>query len=279
MDTYKKLAEHLDNLPGGFAPSDTGVELRLLKRLFTPEEAELSVHLTLEREEASAIANRAGISIDEAEQRLNAMARKGLIFSIEAEGRSALYQAVPWIIGIYEFQVNKLDKAFVEESCLYFGEWADYYVRNGLGRYIDRDNLLDILAEADKSNLVLQPNNSKEISLLCLCCGCCCGGLLRLKQHPKPSEAIASSFIATATPETCDGCETCLDRCQMEALTLENEQVVLNSHRCIGCGLCVSTCPTSTLSLKRKSVSKHVPLNMATTWKELSLARAGKQQG
>jgi ferredoxin len=352
-DTYKKLAEHLDNLPGGFTPSHTGVELRLLKRLFTPEEAELSVHLTLEREEAGAIANRAGISIDEAEQRLKTMARKGLIFSIEAEGSSALYQAVPWIIGIYEFQVNKLDKEFVEdlneyrntmrkdprpqplpqmrtipvgqsidnnlqvlpyeraeelvkahekyavapcicrrkaklmgsgceapeETCLYFGEWADYYVRNGLGRYIERDNLLDILAEADKSNLVLQPNNSKEISLLCLCCGCCCGGLLRLKQHPKPSEAIASSFIAAATPETCDGCGTCLDRCQMEALTLEDEQVVLDSDRCIGCGLCVSTCPTSSLSLKRKSVSKHVPLNMATTWKELSLARAGKQQG
>ncbi len=352
MEAYKKLAEHLDNLPGGFAPSETGAELRLLKRLFTPEEAELSVHLSLEREEAGTIANRAGISIDEAEQRLKAMARKGLIFSREDEGRPALYQAVPWIIGIYEFQVNKLDKAFVEdlneyrktkrkdprpqplpqmrtipvgqsvdsnlevlpyeraeelvkahdkyavapcicrreaklmgsgceapeESCLYFGEWADYYVRNGLGRYIDRDNLVDILAKADKSNLVLQPNNSKEISLLCLCCGCCCGGLLRLKKHPKPSEAIASSFIAAATPETCDGCETCVDRCQMEALTLEYERVALNSDRCIGCGLCVSTCPTSSLILKRKSVSKRVPLNIATTWKELSLARAQKQQ-
>ena len=43
MDIYQKLANHLDNLPGGFAPSDTGAELRLLKRLFTPEEAELSV--------------------------------------------------------------------------------------------------------------------------------------------------------------------------------------------------------------------------------------------
>ncbi len=352
MDAYKKLADHLDNLPGGFAPSDTGVELRLLKRLFTPEEAELSVHLTLDREEASTIANRAGISIDEAEQRLKAMAGKGLIFSTEAEDSSALYQAVPWIVGIYEFQVNKLDKEFVEdlneykstmrkdprpqplpqmrtipvgqsiegnlevlpyeraeelvkahekyavapcicrrraklmgseceapeESCLIFGEWADYYVRNGQGRYVDRDNILDILAKADKSNLVLQPSNSKEISFLCTCCGCCCGVLLRLKQHPKPSEVVASPFIAKATSENCDGCGSCLDRCQMEALTLEDDQVVLNSDRCIGCGLCVSTCPMDSLILKRKSVSKHVPLNIETTWKEISLARAKKQQ-
>jgi len=63
----------------------------------------------------------------------------------------------------------------------------------------------------------------------------------------------------------------------MDALTLEDEQVVLNSDRCIGCGLCVSTCPTESLILKRKSVSKHVPQNLETTWKEISLARAEKQ--
>jgi len=49
-DAYENLAQHLDKLPGGFPPSDSGVEFRLLKRLFTPEEAELAVHLTLDRE-------------------------------------------------------------------------------------------------------------------------------------------------------------------------------------------------------------------------------------
>ena len=37
--SYRKLAQHLDRLPGGFAPSATGAELRLLRRLFTPQEA------------------------------------------------------------------------------------------------------------------------------------------------------------------------------------------------------------------------------------------------
>jgi hypothetical protein len=38
-DVYLKLAKHLDNLPAGFPATDSGVELRILKRLFTPQEA------------------------------------------------------------------------------------------------------------------------------------------------------------------------------------------------------------------------------------------------
>jgi DNA-binding MarR family transcriptional regulator len=84
-DVYEKLAQHLDKLPGGFPPSPNGVELRLLKRLFTHEEAKLAVHLTLNREEAGVIADRAGMDLGEAKRRLRKMARKGLIFSIESE--------------------------------------------------------------------------------------------------------------------------------------------------------------------------------------------------
>ena len=67
-----KLIEHLDRLPGGFAPSETGAELRLLARLFTPQEAELATHLTLDREGVRAIAARAGLAADEAARRLAA---------------------------------------------------------------------------------------------------------------------------------------------------------------------------------------------------------------
>ena len=41
MECYAKLARHLDSLPGGYPSTDSGVELRMLGRLFTPEEAEL----------------------------------------------------------------------------------------------------------------------------------------------------------------------------------------------------------------------------------------------
>ncbi|MFC1975441.1 ATP-binding protein [Chloroflexota bacterium] len=348
--SYRKLAKHLDQLPGGFAPSDTGAELRLLQRLFTPQEAELATHLTLEREEAQVIAERAGLPLAEAKLRLGEMAHKGLIFSIQSEGGPALYQAVPFVVGIYEFQVNNLSEGLLqdladywstmkprprtqtipqmrtipvgqsiepylealpyeqvdelvkandrfavapcicrrharmagggcdapEESCLVFGEFADYYVRSGRGRSLDRSEVMEILTRADAANLVLQPTNSRAIGAICCCCGCCCGILGELQRHPKPSEIVASSFIARLEPEICQGCWDCLERCQMQALAEEGDRVTLNTDRCIGCGLCVSTCPDGALTLVRKPDSERLqtPVTMDVTWRIIAQAQA-----
>ncbi|MBZ5496385.1 MAG: 4Fe-4S binding protein [Acidobacteriia bacterium] len=114
-DVYQKLAGHLDNLPGGFPPTESGVELRILRRLFTPEEAELAVHVSLIPEEAGVISRRARIGRAEAEQRLAGMARKGLIIGLCPEAKPALYMAAQFVIGIWEFHVNSLDPELVRE--------------------------------------------------------------------------------------------------------------------------------------------------------------------
>ena len=36
-DVYKNLAKHLDNLPTGYPSTESGVELRILKRLLPPK--------------------------------------------------------------------------------------------------------------------------------------------------------------------------------------------------------------------------------------------------
>ena len=84
-DVYKKLARHLDKLPGGFPPTETGVEIRILKHLFTPEEAALALHAGLIPEQAGVIARRAGLPVAEAEERLEKMAGKGLLFNMKKE--------------------------------------------------------------------------------------------------------------------------------------------------------------------------------------------------
>lgn len=118
-DIYRKLAEHLDNLPGGFPSTETGVERRILRRLFTPEEAALALHLTLIGEEPRVIARRAKLPTDQVDHRLREMACKGLIFSIEQENRPALYMAAQFLIGIWEYHVKDLAPDLIHDVSEY----------------------------------------------------------------------------------------------------------------------------------------------------------------
>ncbi|MHB1317585.1 MAG: ATP-binding protein [Anaerolineae bacterium] len=105
---YEALAEHLDRLPGGFAPSETGAHLRLLRVLFTPEEAALAVHLRLEREEVTDIAARAGLEPTAAAALLAVMVEKGLVHGVQPADGPPRYHAIPWVVGIFEEQVDRL---------------------------------------------------------------------------------------------------------------------------------------------------------------------------
>ena len=67
---YRRLARHLDNLPGGFPPTESGVEPRILKRIFAPEEAALAPLLGLIPETAKVVARRAKMSVEETSRRL-----------------------------------------------------------------------------------------------------------------------------------------------------------------------------------------------------------------
>jgi ferredoxin len=119
-DIYRELARHLDDLPGGFPPTESGVELRILRHLFTPEEAALALDLTLLPEEPRVIARRAGIPQQQAAERLEEMAGKGLIYALYPPGRPPQYQAAHYIVGIWEFQVNNLNPELVQDMEEYF---------------------------------------------------------------------------------------------------------------------------------------------------------------
>ena len=108
-DVYDRLAHHLDRLPAGYPSAESGVELRILRCLFTPEEAELALHLRLIAEAPRVIAHRAGIQPAAAQELLAAMEAKGTVYVHHREGRPPRYMATQFAIGIFEFQVNLLN--------------------------------------------------------------------------------------------------------------------------------------------------------------------------
>ena len=110
---YRRLAKRLDRIPNGFAATSSGVELELLACLFTPEEAALASVMRLTRESPETIADRAGVEAERAAAALQAMRGKGLIRG----GRDRCgptFGLMPFIVGIYEEQLERMDANMAE---------------------------------------------------------------------------------------------------------------------------------------------------------------------
>lgn len=116
---YYKLAKVLDTLPNGFPATEKGLEIKILKKIFTPNEAELFCHLKLQLETAEQISKRTRRAPGSLEEKLMSMWRKGEIWGQNIEG-IMFYKMMPFIIGIYEFQLNNLDREFCELLEEYF---------------------------------------------------------------------------------------------------------------------------------------------------------------
>jgi NAD-dependent dihydropyrimidine dehydrogenase PreA subunit len=112
-EIYRKLATVLDTLPNGFPAREDGLEIRLLKRIFDPDQAELFCDLRLVFESAEQIAERTGRPLEGLEEKLIAMTERGQLWGIQF-GDAWVFKMVPWAFGIYEFQLPHLDRELAE---------------------------------------------------------------------------------------------------------------------------------------------------------------------
>ncbi len=124
-DIYEKLADYLEQLPAGFPRTEGGAEIRILRQLFSPEDASLAMHVSLIAEEPRVIAYRAGISLDKAEHLLHEMDCKGLIYSIKEKGKPVRYMMQQFIVGFWEQQVNSLTPDLVRDFEEYLPEFVN----------------------------------------------------------------------------------------------------------------------------------------------------------
>jgi NAD-dependent dihydropyrimidine dehydrogenase PreA subunit len=118
-DVYKRLRSHYHLHPMGFPKTENEVELRILERLFSEEEAEMALCLTPRPEMVKALADRLGKDPEELGPLLERMADKGQILTL-GEKVNRRYLLAPYIPGVWEFQVNRLDKEFAEECESYY---------------------------------------------------------------------------------------------------------------------------------------------------------------
>lgn len=129
LEIYRELQKHLDGMPVGFPPTESGVELKVLKHLFTPKEAEIAIKLSFMPDPLKKIyrkVKKTGISIDDLEKKLDFMVEKGLLNygkRVNENGEEVKYYAnAALVIGMFEFQLNRLTKEFIRDVKQYFEE-------------------------------------------------------------------------------------------------------------------------------------------------------------
>jgi electron transport complex protein RnfB len=119
---YELLADALNKIPNGFPRTQSGVELRLLAKLFSEEDVALASTLTLEPRSLTEIAGQHQLSEPEAKQRLIGMVKRGLIDIRREEGVGFAFHLIPFVVGFYERQNAKIDKEFAELFEQYYHE-------------------------------------------------------------------------------------------------------------------------------------------------------------
>jgi NAD-dependent dihydropyrimidine dehydrogenase PreA subunit len=119
---YKKLALELDKIPNGYPKTESGVELKILTKLFTPEEAELASSLSLIPESVNEVAQKNNIAEIEAKTMLIGMVKKGLIELKKDESKGLVFCLIPFVVGFYERQNAKIDQEFAKLFEQYYKE-------------------------------------------------------------------------------------------------------------------------------------------------------------
>jgi hypothetical protein len=118
---FIRLREQLDQYSVGFPATESGVEILILKKLFSEEEAEMYLQISMMLETPDSVAGRIGQDPEEVAILLEHMAGKGLLFRYHKKG-PVRYGAVPFVVGAYEFQVQNMDRELAVLVERYFEE-------------------------------------------------------------------------------------------------------------------------------------------------------------
>ena len=134
---YKKLAKVLDTLPNGYPETESGVELKILKLIFTPDEAELFCDLRLTFETPDQIARRTGRPLEGLDEKLTSMWHRGQLFGVDF-GTVKMFKILPWVFGIYEFQLKRMTRELAEL-------WEEYAFSYGPQFFTNTPQLMQVV--------------------------------------------------------------------------------------------------------------------------------------
>jgi ferredoxin len=160
------------------------------------------------------------------------------------------------------------------DHCLSLGPGADYLVRAGIAKPIDRERARDVLAYArEHGNVQMADNVRNRPGFICNCCACCCEIMEAFRTLPEMTTVVSSNFIARCDDEVCTGCGKCAEACPIDGIALvaaaPSERVAkrkrraeVDRERCLGCGVCHTACDFGGVNLDPAPQRIYTPDNV-----------------
>jgi Fe-S-cluster-containing hydrogenase component 2 len=152
------------------------------------------------------------------------------------------------------------------EVCTTFNAAADFLVRRGLARKIEREEAKDLFARTREAGLVhISDNVKKRPAYVCHCCGCCCGMLSAINRFQLFDAVVTSPFLAAVDPGACNGCGQCAKKCPIHAIEVRGEKpdakAGVRRDICLGCGVCRPACARGAVRMEPRKERILVPEN------------------
>lgn len=244
-EIFSRLADAMDRLPNGFPRTSSNVELKILKKIFSPEDAALAAHLTGRYESVEQIASRAELPPEAVSKQLFKMTRRGMVW-IDKQDSQVRFRLAPFVVGVYEASLELMDHELAHLT-------EEYFANGGVAGIMGVEPALHRVVPAQaavKTEWVLPYDDVREILLNsktfnvrdCIC-------RVQQAQIGDPCEfpvnmCLSFSEIERASPRPGDLSQTealaLLDRCEEVGLV----HTVNNVMKGVGyvCNCCSCCC-------------------------------------
>jgi len=124
------------------------------------------------------------------------------------------------------------------QSCIAIGELSRHSVNQGVGRFLSKEEALELVATLQEKGVVHQvfhedENVEKPEIAICNCCWDCCGVFGSYNRGILPLH-LKTFFEATLSDEaSCQACGTCVEYCPVHAIVLADEKSSINTAKCL----------------------------------------------
>lgn len=140
------------------------------------------------------------------------------------------------------------------KTCMVFGEYADWFIEEGLAERVTKEEMIANIETAIEDGFVPEMYWGEHPGIACMCKSDMCDCLTSYRRVNGNTSNFpkVSGYVLDYDGDACVKCGACIDRCPMKAISFGDDGLCVMENCCVACGQCAMVCPASARILKKK---------------------------